>query len=161
MSYTALSSLAKRERVYLRVIKGGLEPADSYAATQLRNKKYRVGDVLGASLTKLRNTKFNRLVHKIGQLCAANIDAFNGMDAHKVIKRLQLEGNIACEELAIVMPGVGMVTVKIPQSISFEAMDEAEFNEVAKALCRHIADRYWPGMDPERIEQLATAFVDE
>ncbi|MEO6147334.1 MAG: hypothetical protein ABIT70_09850 [Sulfuriferula sp.] len=163
MTSTALNSLAKRkrERVYLRVVKGGLEPADSYAATQLRTKNYRVGDVLGASLTKLRNPKFNRLVHKIGQLCAANIDAFIGMDAHKVIKRLQLEGDICCEALAIVMPGVGMVTVKIPQSISFESMDEAEFYEVAKALCWHIAARYWPGMDEDKIEQMAMAFVDE
>jgi len=150
-----------KEKIYLRVVKGGFEPADHYAATRLREKSYKVGDVIGASLTKLRNPKFNRLVHRIGQLCAANIDAFHGMDAHRVIKRIQLEGNIACEELGIVVPNVGMVVAKIPQSLSFETMDEGEYHEVARAICRHVAMQYWPSLTPQKIEQMAESFVGE
>jgi len=84
----------KKKRVMLRVIKGGLVPADPWAASELRNKGYKVGDLIGADLSKLRNPKFNRLVHRIGQLCVANIDEFRYSDAHDVLKRLQLEGKI-------------------------------------------------------------------
>lgn len=150
-----------RERIYLRVVKGGFKPADSYAYGRLREKGYGIGDVVGAEIRKIRNPKFNRLVHRIAQLCAANIDAFSGMDAHRVIKRLQLEGNIACEELGIVVPGVGMVTAKIPQSLSFDSMDEGEYREVARSLCRHIAENYWTSLTPEQIEEMAESFVGE
>lgn len=95
--------MTKRERIYLRVDKGCLVPADSYAASKLRERNYRVGDLLAAELVKPRNPKFNRLVHRIGQLVVANIDAFAGMDAHAAVKRLQWEGNIQCEEVGVSM----------------------------------------------------------
>jgi len=50
-----------------------------------------MNDVVAAQITKLRNPKFNRLVHRIGQLVVANIEAFAGLDAHTAIKRMQLE----------------------------------------------------------------------
>ncbi len=151
----------KRERVYLRVIKGGLVPADDYAASRLREKSYKVGDVLAAQITKLRNPKFNRLVHRIGQLVVANIDAFSGLDAHTAIKRIQIEGRIACDEIGIMVPGYGMVVQIIPRSMSFDTMDEGEYHEAARAICRLIAERYWPTLTPEQIEQMAESFVSE
>jgi hypothetical protein len=161
---TALANLPikkKKKRVMLRVIKGGLVPADPWAASQLREKGFKVGDILGADLSKLRNPKFNRLVHRIGQLCVANIDEFKYSDAHDVLKRLQLEANIACEEIAIRLPGYGMAFHRIPKSLSFDSMDEGEYHETARAFCRYIAAKYWPGMDPEAIEEMADSFVDE
>lgn len=151
----------KPEKIYLEVIPGGFKPADQYAATQLRNKKFKVGDRVGVVIRKLRNPKFNRLVHRIGQLCAKNIDAFNGMDAHVVIKRLQLEGRIACDEIGVMVPGFGMVIQFIPRSLSFESMDESEYNDAAKKICRFIAERYWPDLYPDEIENMASIMVDE
>ena len=151
----------KKERIHLRVIKGGLVPADKYAESLLRGKNYKIGDVLGASVTKLRNPKFNRLVHKLGILCAENIEDFSGLDAHTTIKRLQIEGKIACEEIGISIPGYGMVIQFIPRSLSFDSMDEAEFHEAAKSICRLIAERYWKGLTAERIENMAGCMVDE
>jgi hypothetical protein len=152
---------AKKERVYLRVINGGLVPADDYAASRLREKAYKVGDVLAAQITKLRNPRFNRLVHRIGQLVVANIDAFDGLDAHTAIKRLQMEGRIACDEIGILVPDYGMVVQVIPRSLSFDTMDEGEYHEVARAICRLIAQRYWTKLTPEQIEQMAESFVME
>lgn len=151
----------KRERVYLRVIKGGFAPADEYAASRLREKSYKIGDVLAAQITKLRNPKFNRLVHRIGQLVIANIEAFEGLDAHKAIKRLQIEGRIACDEIGIMVPDYGMVVQIIPRSLSFDSMDEAEYVEAARAICRLIAKRYWQTLTPEQIEVMAESFVQE
>jgi len=150
-----------KEKIYLRVIKGGFVPADSYAQSRLRERGYNVGDLIKADITKPRNPKFNRLVHRIGQLVVANLDPFSGMDAHKAIKRLQLEGNIACEEIAITVPNVGMVMAKIPQSLSFENMDEGEYHDVARGICRYLSERYWPDASPEAIEQMAEAMIQE
>lgn len=158
---TATRKAHKHEPVYLRVIQGGLVPADSYAQTQLRNKKFKIGDVVRCDVRKLRNQKFNRLVHRIGQLVAANIEAFSGLDAHTCIKRLQIEGRIACDEIGIMVQGYGMVIQFIPRSMSFESMDEAEYHDCAKRICRLIAERYWPNLEPLQIEEMAGAMVDE
>ena len=151
----------KPEPVYLRVIQGGLVPADNYAQEQLRSKKFKIGDVVRCDVRKLRNQKFNRLVHRIGQLVAANIEAFSGLDAHTCIKRLQIEGRIACDEIGIMVQGYGMVIQFIPRSMSFESMDEAEYHDCAKRICRLIAERYWPNLEPLQIEEMAGAMVDE
>ena len=158
---TAERKAHKREPVYLRVIHGGLVPADGYAQTQLRNKKFKIGDVVRCDVRKLRNQKFNRLVHRIGQLVAANIEAFSGLDAHTCIKRLQIEGRIACDEIGIMVQGYGMVIQFIPRSMSFDSMDQAEYHDCAKQICRLIAERYWQGLDPEQIEEMAGVMVDE
>ena len=157
-----LSSVAdKREKIYLRVIKGGLVPADNYAESKLRSRSYRVGDLVKADLTKPRNPKFNRLVHRIGQLVVANLDDFDGMDAHRAIKRLQIESRTACEEIGISIPGFGAVTQFIPRSLSFESMDEGEYVEAARSICRYLSSRYWPTASPEAIEAMADSMILE
>ena len=158
---TAARKAHKHEPVYLRVIQGGFVPADGYAQTQLRNKKLKIGDVVRCDVRKLRNQKFNRLVHRIGQLCAENIEAFSGLDAHTCIKRMQIEGKIACDEIGIMVPGYGMVIQFIPRSMSFDSMDEAEYNDCAKRICRLIAERYWPDLEPDQIEEMAECMVNE
>jgi hypothetical protein len=153
--------MAARDRIYFRVAKGALVPADPYAASRLRERGYNIGDLLAATLTKPRNPKFNRLVHRIGQLVVANIEVFSGMDAHKAIKRLQIEGKIACDEIGVYVKGYGMVIQFIPRSLSFESLDEGEFKEAARGICRTIADRYWPSLSAEQIEQMAEAMIEE
>lgn len=150
-----------REKIFLRVVKGALVPADDYAMNKIRSRGFKVGDVLQADLVKLRNPAFNRLVHRIGGLAAANIEAFAGMDAHESLKRIQLEGNIACTQQVVDMPGIGRCMVTIPKSLSFDNMDEGEFHETARAMCRFIAEKYWPSLTPEQIEQMAESFVGE
>lgn len=152
---------SKREKVYLRVAKGALIPADPYAASVLRDRGYHIGDLLAADLTKPRNPKFNRLVHQLGQLVVANIDAFAGLDAHTAIKRLQIEGKVACDEIGIMVPGYGMVIQLIPRSLSYQSMDEGEYQKAARGISRAIAERYWPDSTPEAIESMATCMIQE
>lgn len=148
--------------VMMRFEKGGLVPADSYAVSQIRAKNYRVGDLVSCEFKKLNNSGFHRLVHWIGVLCARHIEAFHGMDAHKVLKRLQLEGSIHCEEMNIKLDAVSyMVTVQVPLSLDFETLDDGERHEVARSFCRLIAQKYWQGMTPEAIEEMAASFIEE
>lgn len=158
---TATKKTKKRERIYLRISKGCLIPADSYAASRLRERGYKMNDLLVADLCKPRNPKFNSLVHKLGMLVTENIDAFRGMDPHKAIKRLQLEGKVACEEIGYMIPNYGMAIQFIPQSISFESMEEGEFQNAAKGICRVISERYWPDLTPERVENMAGLMVED
>lgn len=153
--------MSKRERIYLRVQKGMLVPADSYAASKLRERGYAINDLLAAEIVKPRNPKFNRLVHRIGQLVVANIEAFSGLDAHQAIKRIQIEGKVACDEIGISVANYGMVIQLIPRSLSFESMDEGEYMIAARGICRTIAERYWPELTEDQIAEMAESFVGE
>ncbi len=151
----------RREHLAFRVIKGGLCPADTATTSRMREKAYNEGDLVFAEITKPRNPKFMGLAHRIGELCSKNIEAFSGMDAHKVLKRIQWEANIGCEEMFVNVPLVGMVAVRIPQSLSYESMDQGEFHEVTRDFCRHIASTYWHGLSEEKIASMAESMVGE
>lgn len=149
------------ERFPLRIVKGGFQPADQTTLARLRDKKFHTGDIVFVEFRKPRNPGFHRLAHALGRLLAENIEQFEGMDAHRVLKRLQIEANVGCEETAIYVPGVGMCMHRTPLSLSFESMDEGEFHEVITGFCRHIAKTYWPALSPEQIEQMASVMVGD
>lgn len=158
-----MSKSAKRkpERFPLRVMKGAFQPADRSTVARLREKGFKTGDLVFVEFRKPRNPKFHRLAHALGRLCAENIEAFEGMDAHRVLKRLQIEAQIGCDEMAIVVPGVGKCLHLIPRSLSFESLDEGEFKEVISGFCRHLAKQYWPTLTPEAIEDMAGVMVND
>jgi hypothetical protein len=149
------------ERFALRVIKGALQPADSLTEGRLRAKGYSVGDIVFAEIKKPRRPRFHRLAHAFGQMVADNIEEFEGMDPHKVLKRLQWESGVGCETIGARVPGVGFVEVRIPQSLAFESMDDGEFAETFRGLARHVAETYWPDLSPEEIEQMAEVMPGE
>jgi hypothetical protein len=147
----------KKATIMLRVIKGALVPADLTSAGMLRDRNYNIGDVLSAELKKPRNPKFHRMAHALGQALIENTDDFaEYTDAHKVLKRLQIEANIGCDVMAIKVPGIGMLEHRTPQSLSFENMDEAEFQAVYAALCNYVIKHYWRDMEADQIEQMAS-----
>lgn len=147
--------------VLLRVGKGSLVPLDDLSRAELKSRGYRVGDVLRAELKKGRNPEFHRLMHAFARLIGQNIDAFAGLDAHSVLKRLQVEGGIGCDEIAVIFPGIGPCTYRIPRSLSFAAMDEGEFRDVSRAFAAYVARTYWPTCTPEEIEHMAECMPTE
>lgn len=145
----------------MRVIKGGFEPADNYTQTKLRERNYHMGDLVTCTFKKLNNPKFNRLVHYIGVLCTVHIETFKGMDAHQVLKRMQIEGNIHCDSIGVVIPGMSVMEYRYPLSLDFETVDEGKRHEIARSFCRWIASNYWKDMPPEEIEIMAESFIEE
>src|SRR5690606_41360265 len=119
-----------KERIMLRVTKGALEPADNYSRERLRERGYRVGDVLAADLRKPRNPAFFRLAHAFGKLVADNIEEFSGMDAHSVLKRLQIEANVGCDEMLLNLPVVWKVRYRLSLSLAFDVMVDGELRDV-------------------------------
>lgn len=160
MSQTNPKRKSKPRTYMMRVISGGFEPADSYTNLKLRERKYALGELVCCTFKKLNNPKFNALVHWIGVLCTRHIETFHGMDAHQVLKRLQIEGNIHCEQVGVVLQGMA-VEYRYPMSLDFETVDDGERHEIARKFCRLIASRYWAGMEPEKIEEMAASFIEE
>lgn len=150
-----------KERILFRVAKGALEPADGYSAMLLRNRSYKVGDIVLAGLSKPRNPKYHRLAHALGRMLAENIDDFTGLDAHAVLKRIQYEADIECERMEAKLAGIGKVDVRIPKSLSFASMGQEQFEAVYMAICRYVAQTYWHGMTDEQIAEMAEVMPSE
>ena len=153
--------MSKRERILLRVERGALVPADAHSQQRLREKGYRDGDVLAAELAKPRSPGFWRLAHRIGTLCVQNIEAFSGLSPHQAIKKMQFDTGLWCDITETEIPGLGVLVSRQPRSLAFESLDQGEFYELMKSLCRHIAETYWPHMTAEAVQEMAESFVEE
>ena len=147
------------ERIALRIDKGCLRPADGLSQERLRERGYRVGDVVFVEMKKPRNPGFHRLVHALGQMVADNIEDFQGMNSHAVIKRLQLETGTYCDEIAYRIHGMSVIQ-RVPRSLSFESLDDGEFHEVYAAICRHIGANYWKDLSADEVAKMAEMFPD-
>lgn len=104
---------------------------------------------------KPRSPQFHRAVHKLCAMLAEHLDAFNGMPAHNVLKVLQLEAKLYCDTFLLTVPGFGTVMHLVPQSISFDSMDESEFRAFFKALADHVALTHWPEFSLDLLERKA------
>lgn len=150
----------KPERLLMRVAKGALAPADGYTESRLRARGFKLGDEVLVQITKARSPGFHRLVHQFGVMLVDNLDAFTGMDPHAALKRLQIEANVGCDEVALNFPGIGPCTYRVPRSLSYESMDQGEFELAFRAFTRYIAKTYWPSLTPEQIERMAGFMQD-
>ena len=56
---------------------------------------------------------------------------------------------------------MGTLVSKQPRSLAFESMEQGEFFELMKSLCRHIAETYWSHLTPEAVQEMAESFVEE
>jgi hypothetical protein len=122
----------------------------------LKAKRLREGDKAFATIKKPRNPGFHRLAHAIGRLVVENIEGFEPLTPHRALKRLQIESGAACEEVRI----DGGYVCKVPMSLSYDSMDEGEFQQAVKEICAWISRRYWTSLTPEQIEAMADAMVE-
>lgn len=147
----------KRQPVYLEARRlvdpatgeevGAFVAASPWDSRRLRDMKLGA-ELVRAELSKSRNVKFHRLVHALGQLLADHWPAFAGLPAHEAIKRAQMESGTACDVQMIDMGTLdmgalgkfelGKVPAKVPRSLAFDSMDEAEFGELFAGLTRWI-----------------------
>lgn len=156
--------MSKRQPVYLRTARlidpatgqqvSALVPAGHADAQAIRERGVTIGQMLRADLTKPRNPEFHRLAHALGDLVCKNIDGYSDCTAHGAIKRLQERSGIGCEVTRTEIPEVGVLVSKKPKSIAFDSMDQGEFYELVRSLCRYIAERYWPQCTAEEVEEM-------
>jgi len=127
---------------------------------EMKRRKFYVGQDVRGDITKPRNYKFHCLAHALGGLVAKQVEGFPS-NWHEALKRLQRESGIMCEVLDVEIPNVGLLQVNQARSISFDEMDEAEFHEFYRGICRHIAAKYWPHMTEEAIAEQAELMENE
>ena len=133
--------------------------ADTHAFREL-TAKHKAGELVFAEFTKPRNPGFHRLAHSLGALIADNIEAFAGLDPHAVLKRLQIEGNVGCDEIALDFPNVGPCSYRVPRSLAYESMDQDQFHAVIAAMCDYVSRKYWPSLRGDQIAAMADAWVE-
>jgi hypothetical protein len=153
--------VSKKPRLMFKVERGALVPADGFTVRMLRERGFKIGDIVAVEMTKPRSPGFWRLAHQLGTFVADNIEDFHGMGPHEALKRVQFEGRIECEETDIELPGIGIFKARKPLSLSFESMDQATFFEVMKRMCTHIATTYWPHMTAEQVAETARCMPEE
>ena len=154
-------------KIIMLVGKGMIFPADETAREQLRALNYKMGQEICITPHRMRDNGTWKHAHNIGKLCIDHIDEFSNYHrSHDVLKRIQLEGNIACTETMIKLPADDenpepyYVTYRVPRSLSFDEMDEDEFRDVLNLMYKHLSDRYLPECDSESVEILVEAFGD-
>lgn len=151
----------RRERLMFRVDRGCLKPADGFCQKRLREKNFKVGDIVSAEVKKPREYWYHKHAHVFGELVAQNIPDFEGMGAHEALKRIQREGEIACEYLTYRDKDGNRLTLIYPRSLSYDEMDQAEFEQVFTAMCRHVAMQYWPGLTADQVADMAEMMGDQ
>lgn len=168
---------------------GYFAPVDDVTRKRLRSHGLRVGDEVLATISRVRDPRFHRTAHQFGALIQQNIPGFEHLDAHAVLKRLQIESGAMCDEMLVpagavwsqmsehivadvpelekalqivgtLLDGV-RVPVRVPRSLSFGSMDETAFRKLMRDLALYVHDRYWPSEAPEAIEQMADRLAQE
>lgn len=134
---------------------GAFVPSDRYTQERLRKRRVTAGKHYAADLRESRNPAFFRKAHALATLVIENIPDFEmfvaHQDEHTVLKRLQLDSGLACEELML----DGGLIYKIPLSLAFDEMDEEEFTSLYTGLCAWIGKRYYGDLDASAVDDLA------
>lgn len=140
----------KREPIYLRVTpQGTFEPASELYRSMLRTKKFRVGDLVRADLTKPRHPKHHRLVMALLQKVLDNQDGLLSMDQLLTVLKIKMGRAVPFTDSAT------MRTYWVPESIAFDAMDQSVFSEFWTDLCKLVARDYFPNLSPAQVAELA------
>ncbi len=148
---------------------GALVPANAVDQRLLRDRKFRVGREIRGELKQPREEWQHRLIHKIGHLIVDNVEGWEQLDAHDAVKRLQLDADVCCETvemdatpviaavldaceallgagarkvLAGVLPEIRTIPVKRAESLSFDEMEQARFQELFDGLTEYIGNTY-------------------
>ena len=154
--------MAKAERFPFKFQPGGgLAPNDGYVARRMVERGYKPGQVVMVEITKTRLPWYNRYAHKIGQLCVRNLEGFQNYDAHEALKRLQWESGAHCQEIGAMVPGVGMVPIRIPQSLAMGECSQEQYEKAMLIISRWVSEKYWPDMSPEQVQAMAETMVEE
>lgn len=164
-----------------------LLPLTKWDLRTLEERGIGPGVEMRAEIKKPRNSKFNRLAHAIGALCAEQLDDFAGMDAHAVLKKIQEDADIFCdkafvdatpvikvvviavrtilgdataERVAKALSVIKKIALKEAQSLSFDSMDESQFQEFVKRAYAYLRVTYWPTMTDDEVARMVEMYEE-
>jgi len=141
---------------------GCMVPAGEVDRQILRRKKVRRGMRMRTTVSKERDYGQHKYIHSIGQFVEQNIDGFEGMEAHAIVKKLQVEGDIMCDRERLHVEGFeGYLIRKVPRSMAFDEMEEGDFQLLVKGVCNYISMEYLPTLSPEQVAEAIELMPDD
>lgn len=138
-------------RLYLKRTLRGFEPADAPSLETWR--QYRVGETYRADVVKPREYRHHKLAFALLQMTFDNQEQYTNFEQFR--KAVAIAAGHT-EELVTVDGEI----VRLPKSLSFDALDEIEFTKVFSAMmtvCAHILHDI--GLD--ELEAEVTKYSDE
>lgn len=126
---------------------GAFKPSTEASRQICRSRKLYAGTEVLAYLYQARDLEQWHKAHGLGMALVEHVEDFHGMNAHSAIKKLQTDGNIACESETFDLGTLGKVTRSVPKSLAFFEMDESEFKEVYALMLEYVRQKYWPTLD--------------
>lgn len=106
------------------------------------------GEEVIAYLYQDRNYQQWAKAHGLGCALREHVEAFESCaTAHAALKKLQRDGEIACEVETFDLGTLGKVTRSVPKSLAYDEMSEPEFQEVYGEMIKYVRDTYWGSLD--------------
>lgn len=137
--------------IYLRRVPQGFVPESD--ADWGSAKRFKMGDVIKAEVTKARNYQHHKKLMALLQLIAENSEIYDTVA--KALTALKITtGHVDF----IPHPGTGEL-VAVPKSISFEAMDQIAFaawyEDAVRAACKYMVPQMTKMAAEQALEQVS------
>ena len=138
----------------------------------LASRKFRSDGRVRCEIKNPRHEGFHRLVHQFGTFLVmhvasySNFIAMNGKpDSHAAVKECQARSGAGCERVTYDMdvPGMGMMQVSRmePRSISFDEMDEDEFESTFRQMMEYTAENDYPDLSPDKVADFESLIAEQ
>ena len=130
-------------RLYLKKTLRGFEPADEPSMELWR--KYKVGETYRADVVKPRSYQHHKLCFALLNLTYVNQERWSDFESFR--KAVAIAAGHT-EELVTVHGEI----IRLPKSLSYDALDEVEFTQVFSAMmnvCAEILGLTAPELEPE------------
>ena len=125
----------------------GLQPVDEAGETAMR--KMGLGEVLTVEVKLARNVRFHAKFFAMLQLILANQDHYKSLEDLLDVCKLRT-GH--CRTIQ-----TKQGEVRIPESISFAAMDDTEFADFYDRACYWIVTEVVPGLERQHLDEEVAA----
>src|SRR5574343_74856 len=129
----------------------GLLAEDGVQRAAMKERGFKMGQRVACDIHPERCYSQWKQGHKLGTLLVLNVEGFENLDAHKALKKVQQDADIECEHEVFDLGALGKVTRAVPRSLAFDEMGQDVYDRVFKAMCKHIGETYFHGLDESEI----------
>lgn len=129
----------------------GLQPVDETGEFLMR--KIKMGDIVTVDVRRSRNARFHRKLFAMLQIILQNQEHYRSIDELLEVCKLRIG------HCKVIQTRHG--EVRIPMSISFGAMDNAEFADFYNRACQWVITEVIPGLERHDLDQAVSEELRE
>lgn len=139
-------------KVFLKRTLRGFEAADE--ASQETLKRFKVGDIVKAEVVKPRSYQHHKLAFSLLTLTFKNQERYAAFPQFRKVVALEA-GHV--EQLVRIDGQI----IEIPGSLSYEALDQIEFERVFANMMRVCADEFLGGISQAKLREEVEQYAAE